>query len=141
VNVHPELLAKQKLPPELIGNRAVWRDRYQDIRCFERYLGRNGVLVRKFFLHPSRKEQERRFLERLDNTDKNWKFSSYEAPERTHWKEYMKAYEAMIRNTASDGAPWYVVRAGRQQMVYAGHCGCSHYRCPGIPGSRVSRSR
>jgi PPK2 family polyphosphate:nucleotide phosphotransferase len=111
VNVHPELLAKQKLPPELIENRGVWRDRYQDIRCFERYLGRNGILVRKFFLHLSRKEQERRFLERLDNTDKNWKFSSSDAAERTHWKEYMKAYEAMIRNTATDRAPWYVVPA------------------------------
>ena len=110
VNVHPEFLAKQKIPPELIGNR-VWRDRYQDIRCFERYLSRNGVLVRKFFLHLSRKEQERRFLERLDNPDKNWKFSSSDAEERTHWKGYMAAYEAMIRNTATQRAPWYVVPA------------------------------
>ena len=110
VNVHPEFLAKQKIPPELIGNR-VWRDRYQDIRCFERYLSRNGVLVRKFFLHLSRKEQERRFLERLDNPDKNWKFSASDAEERTHWKGYMAAYEAMIRNTATQRAPWYVVPA------------------------------
>ena len=110
VNVHPEFLAKQKIPPELIGNR-VWRDRYQDIRSFERYLSRNGVLVRKFFLHLSRKEQERRFLERLDNPDKNWKFSSSDAEERTHWKSYMAAYEAMIRNTATQRAPWYVVPA------------------------------
>ena len=110
VRVHPEILTKQKLPPELLGNR-VWNDRYQDIRSFERYLSRNGVLVRKFFLHLSRKEQERRFLERLDNSDKNWKFSSSDAEERTHWKAYMAAYEAMIRNTATRRAPWYVVPA------------------------------
>jgi len=110
VRVHPEILTKQKLPPQLCGNR-VWRDRYQDIRSFERYLSRNGVLVRKFFLHLSRKEQERRFLERLDRPDKNWKFSSSDAEERTHWKAYMAAYEAMIRNTATRRAPWYVVPA------------------------------
>jgi PPK2 family polyphosphate:nucleotide phosphotransferase len=110
VHVHPEFLAKQKIPPALVGKR-VWRDRYQDIRCFERYLNRNGVLVRKFFLHLSRKEQERRFLERLDNPDKNWKFSSSDAEERTHWKDYMAAYEAMIQNTATQRAPWYVVPA------------------------------
>jgi len=110
VRVHPEFLTKQKLPPELLGKR-VWADRYQDIRCFERYLNRNGVLVRKFFLHLSRKEQERRFLERLDNTDKNWKFSSSDAEERTYWKHYMAAYEAMIQNTATRRAPWYVVPA------------------------------
>jgi PPK2 family polyphosphate:nucleotide phosphotransferase len=110
VHVHPELLAKQKVPPALVG-KSVWRDRYQDIRCFERYLNRNGVLVRKFFLHLSRKEQERRFLERLDNPDKNWKFSSSDAEERTHWKDYMAAYEAMIQNTATQRAPWYVVPA------------------------------
>ncbi|HEU0005723.1 MAG TPA: polyphosphate kinase 2 family protein, partial [Terriglobia bacterium] len=85
--------------------------RYQDIRSFERYLSRNGVLVRKFFLHLSRKEQERRFLERLDNPDKNWKFSGSDAEERTYWKDYMAAYENMIRNTATQRAPWYVVPA------------------------------
>jgi PPK2 family polyphosphate:nucleotide phosphotransferase len=110
VNVHPEFLAKQKIPPALVG-KDVWRDRYQDIRAFERYLSRNGVLVRKFFLHLSRKEQERRFLERIDNADKNWKFSSSDAEERTYWKDYMAAYEAMIRNTATRRAPWYVVPA------------------------------
>jgi PPK2 family polyphosphate:nucleotide phosphotransferase len=110
VRVHPEILTKQKLPAELLGNR-VWNDRYQDIRAFERYLSRNGVLVRKFFLHLSRKEQERRFLERLDNSDKNWKFSGSDAEERTYWKDYMAAYEKMIRNTATQRAPWYVVPA------------------------------
>jgi PPK2 family polyphosphate:nucleotide phosphotransferase len=110
VNVHPELLTKQKIPPALLGN-GIWRDRYQDIRGFERYLSRNGVLVRKFFLHLSRKEQERRFLERLDNADKNWKFSSSDAEERNHWKSYMAAYDRMICNTATRRAPWYVVPA------------------------------
>jgi PPK2 family polyphosphate:nucleotide phosphotransferase len=110
VRVHPEFLAKQKIPPGLLGKR-IWQDRYQDIRTFERYLNRNGILVRKFFLHVSRKEQERRFLERLDNPDKNWKFSGSDAEERTHWKDYMAAYEAMIRNTATQRAPWYVVPA------------------------------
>lgn len=110
VRVHPEFLAKQRIPPALLGER-IWQDRYQDIRTFERYLSRNGILVRKFFLHVSRKEQERRFLERLDNPDKNWKFSGSDAEERTHWKDYMAAYEAMIRNTATQRAPWYVVPA------------------------------
>jgi PPK2 family polyphosphate:nucleotide phosphotransferase len=110
VNVHSELLAKQKIPSTLLGND-VWNDRYQDIRGFERYLSRNGVLVRKFFLHLSRKEQERRFLERLDNPEKNWKFSGADAEERKYWKDYMAAYEAMIRNTATRRAPWYVVPA------------------------------
>jgi PPK2 family polyphosphate:nucleotide phosphotransferase len=110
VRVHPEFLAKQKIPPALLG-KGIWQDRYRDIRFFERYLNRNGILVRKFFLHVSRKEQERRFLERLDNPDKNWKFSGSDAEERTHWKDYMAAYEAMIRNTATQRAPWYVVPA------------------------------
>ena len=110
VRVHPELLTKQKIPPALVG-KDVWRDRYQDIRSFERYLSRNGVLVRKFFLHLSRREQERRFLERLDNPDKNWKFSPSDAKERNYWKDYMVAYEEMIRNTATRRAPWYVVPA------------------------------
>ena len=122
VNVHPELLEKQKIPSRLLGND-VWNDRYQDIRAFERYLSRNGILVRKFFLHLSRKEQERRFLERLDNPEKNWKFSSADAEERKHWKDYMTAYEAMIRNTATRRAPWYVVPADNKwftRVVVAG---------------------
>jgi PPK2 family polyphosphate:nucleotide phosphotransferase len=110
VRVHPELLTKQKIPSALLDNRT-WNNRYQDIRCFERYLSRNGVLVRKFFLHVSRKEQERRFLERLDIPEKNWKFSSSDAEERTHWKDYMAAYQGMIQNTATRRAPWYVVPA------------------------------
>jgi PPK2 family polyphosphate:nucleotide phosphotransferase len=110
VRVHPELLAKQKLPQQLI-TKAIWEDRYRDIRHFERYLARNGVIIRKFFLNVSREEQKKRFLERLDNPAKNWKFSSADLRERGFWKQYMEAYEDMICNTATDCAPWYVVPA------------------------------
>ena len=110
VRVHPEYLAKQKLPPELVSGD-IWKERFQDIRAFERYLSRNGVLIRKFFLHVSRKEQKRRFMERLDRPEKNWKFSSADAQERGFWKDYMDAYEDMIRHTATKEAPWYVVPA------------------------------
>jgi len=110
VRVHPELLEKQKLPPKLVTKR-IWKERFQDIRGFERYLARNGILVRKFFLHVSKKEQKRRFLERIENPDKNWKFSSSDAQEREHWNDYMLAYEEMIQNTATPEAPWYVVPA------------------------------
>jgi len=110
VRVHPELLAKQKVPPHLI-TKDIWEARYEDIRNVERYLTRNGVVIRKFFLHVSADEQKKRFLERLDDPVKNWKFSSNDARERGFWKDYMKAYEDMICNTATDDAPWYVVPA------------------------------
>ena len=110
VRVHPEYLQKQKLPPELI-TKHIWKERYEDIRNFEQYLTRNGVLVRKFFLHVSKKEQKRRFMDRIDDPTKNWKFSSSDASERDHWDKYMEAYEDMIRNTATKEAPWYVVPA------------------------------
>jgi len=110
VRVHPELLARQKLPPKLAGKK-IWQERFEDIRAFERYLGRNGILVRKFFLHVSKKEQQRRFLERIDNPEKNWKFSLADVNEREHWDDYMQAYEAMIRATATEEAPWFVVPA------------------------------
>jgi PPK2 family polyphosphate:nucleotide phosphotransferase len=110
VRVHPEILAAQKLPPHLVG-KDLFEHRYADIRAFERYLGRNGVVIRKFFLHVSRGEQKRRFLERLDEPEKNWKFSAADVQERGHWKEYMHAYEDAIRATATDDAPWYVVPA------------------------------
>lgn len=110
VKVHPEFLGKQKLPPEVLGKK-LWENRYQDIRAYERYLSRNGVLIRKFFLHVSRKEQKRRFLDRLDQPEKNWKFSAADALERQHWNAYMEAYEEAIRNTATVEAPWYVVPA------------------------------
>jgi PPK2 family polyphosphate:nucleotide phosphotransferase len=113
VRVHPELLEKQKLPEELVSKR-IWSERYEDIRNFERYLSRNGTIIRKFFLHVGRGEQKRRFLERLDDPDKNWKFSEADARERAHWKDYMEAYEEMIRETATECAPWYVVPANNK---------------------------
>jgi PPK2 family polyphosphate:nucleotide phosphotransferase len=108
--VHEEVLAGQKLPPERV-TKHIWDERYQDIRAFERYLARQGVVIRKFFLHVSRREQKRRFLERLDEPEKNWKFSASDVRERGHWKDYMRAYEDAIRGTATDEAPWYVVPA------------------------------
>jgi PPK2 family polyphosphate:nucleotide phosphotransferase len=110
VRVHPEILERQKLPQDVLGED-VFERRYKDIRAYEKYLGRNGILIRKFFLHVSRKEQKRRFLERLEDPDKNWKFSAGDAAERAHWKDYMRAYEDMIRGTATAEAPWYVVPA------------------------------
>ncbi|HET7291294.1 MAG TPA: polyphosphate kinase 2 family protein [Vicinamibacteria bacterium] len=110
VRVHPELLEKQKLPRELV-TKDVWKERYKDIRSVERYLSRNGILIRKFFLHVSKGEQKKRFLERLDKPEKNWKFSATDAKEREHWDEYMEAYEDTIRETATKAAPWYVVPA------------------------------
>ncbi len=110
VRVHRELLAKQKLPPEVV-DKDIWEERYEDIRSLERYLTRNGVVVRKFFLHVSKKEQKRRFLERLENPEKNWKFSINDIKERKFWTDYMKAYEDAIRNTTTKDAPWYVVPA------------------------------
>jgi PPK2 family polyphosphate:nucleotide phosphotransferase len=110
VRVHPELLEKQKLAPELRHKR-IWNERYEDIRNFERYLARNGVVLRKIFLHVSKKEQQRRFLERIEAPEKNWKFSGNDAREREFWDEYMEAYEDMIRNTATEWAPWYVIPA------------------------------
>jgi polyphosphate kinase 2 (PPK2 family) len=110
VRVHPEFLAKQKIPPALVTKK-IWKQRFEDIRNFEQYLSRNGVVVRKFFLNLSKKEQKRRFLERIENADKNWKFSASDAAERGHWDEYMDAYEDMIRHTATEESPWYVVPA------------------------------
>ncbi len=110
VRVHPQYLQKQKLPPALI-TKNIWEERFEDIRNAERFLSRNGYLILKFFLHVSKKEQKKRFLERLDEPEKNWKFSAADAAERQHWSAYMAAYEDMIRNTATEYAPWYVVPA------------------------------
>jgi PPK2 family polyphosphate:nucleotide phosphotransferase len=110
VRVHPEFLEKQTLPPELV-TKDIWKERFQDIRSFERYLTRNGVVIRKFFLHVSKGEQKRRFLERLENPEKNWKFSANDIKERAFWGDYMTAYEDMIRRTSTPEAPWYVVPA------------------------------
>jgi PPK2 family polyphosphate:nucleotide phosphotransferase len=110
VRVHQELLARQKLPPKLVG-KGIWTDRLEDIASFERYLARNGVAVVKFFLNVSKKEQKKRFLERLDKLDKNWKFSAADVVERQYWNKYQEAYEEAIRATASKAAPWFVVPA------------------------------
>lgn len=110
VRVHPEFLAGEKLPPELV-TKNIWDERFQDIRAFEHYLTRNGTIVRKFFLHVSKKEQQKRFLERLDMPEKNWKFSENDVRERGYWDDYMKAYEETIRETATEDSPWYVVPA------------------------------
>ena len=122
VRVHPEFLAKAKLPPKLVGKN-IWEERFEDIRNFEQYLARNGVIVRKFFLHVSKKEQKRRFLDRIEDPLKNWKFSSNDANERDYWDDYMKAYEEMIQGTATKEAPWYVVPADNKwftRVVVAG---------------------
>jgi len=110
VRVHQEYLAAQKIPPKLVTKK-IWNERFEDIRNFERYLTHNGVVVRKFFLHVSKEEQKRRFLERIENPEKNWKFSASDAKERDYWNDYMNAYEDMIRNTAAEDAPWYVIPA------------------------------
>ncbi len=110
VRVHPEFLAKQKLPSQLV-TKNIWHERISDIRNFERYLANNGIVVCKFFLHVSKKEQKRRFLDRLDRSEKNWKFSASDMAERGFWDEYQNAYEDMIRHTATKHAPWYVVPA------------------------------
>ena len=108
--VHPEILSREKLPPDLVSGK-IWQGRFEDINAYERYLSRNGIVVLKFFLNVSKKEQKRRFLERLDEPEKNWKFSASDVLERQHWNEYMGAYEEMIRNTSTERAPWYVVPA------------------------------
>ncbi len=110
VRVHPELLRKSKVPPDLI-TKDIWKERFQDIRTIERYLSRNGVLIRKFYLNLSKKEQKRRFLERFDIPEKNWKVSPSDVKERSHWNDYMHAYEDLIRETSTKEAPWYVIPA------------------------------
>lgn len=116
VRVHPEYLGAQRLP---VNGNNIWKKRFQDITQFEKYLHHNGILVRKFFLDVSKKEQKKRFLERLDKPNKNWKFSQADVKERQHWDEYMKAYEDMIKNTASEIAPWFVVPANNKWYTRA----------------------
>ncbi len=110
VRVHEAILRRQKTPPELVTKK-IWKQRLRDIAGFEDYLARNGTAVLKFFLHVSRKEQKRRFLERLDQPEKNWKFSAADIEERQYWDDYMAAYEDAIRSTATEASPWYVVPA------------------------------
>ena len=113
VRVHPQILAGQRIPPRLVG-RKVWEERLEDIAAYERHLARNGFAILKFFLNVSKKEQRRRFLERLDEPEKHWKFSTADVRERSHWKEYMQAYEEAIQATASRHAPWFVVPADQK---------------------------
>ncbi len=110
VRVHPEILAKQRLPERFLTKK-IWKHRFEDVVAFERYLARNGYAIVKFFLHLSKKEQKARFLERLDTPSKNWKFSMADVTEREHWDEYMTAYEEVVRGTAAPHAPWYVLPA------------------------------
>jgi PPK2 family polyphosphate:nucleotide phosphotransferase len=121
VRVHPGVLAAQKLPDSLI-TKHIWEQRYEDINAFEKYLTRNGVIVLKFFLHLSKKEQKKRFLERLEDSKKNWKFSMADVKERAYWKDYQEAYEEMIQGTSTKHAPWYVIPADNKwfsQLIVA----------------------
>jgi PPK2 family polyphosphate:nucleotide phosphotransferase len=117
VRIHQEYLEKQHLPAELVTKK-IWKERFKDIRNFEEYLTRNGVVIRKFFLNVSKEEQKRRFLARLDEPEKNWKFSEADIHERKYWDDYMKAYEDMIRHTSTPDAPWYVVPADHKWFTH-----------------------
>jgi PPK2 family polyphosphate:nucleotide phosphotransferase len=120
VRVHPEILSGQGLPPELLDHASVWRDRYRSIVNLEEHLHRSGTRILKFFLHLSKEEQRRRFLKRIDEPEKNWKFSLADVEERQYWTQYMKAYEACLSATSTDNAPWYVVPAddkGTAQLI------------------------
>ena len=117
VRAHQEYMQKQHLPPELV-TRKIWKERFKDIRNFEEYLTRNGVVIRKFFLHLSTQEQKKRFLARLDEPEKNWKFSEADVHERKYWDDYMTAYEDMIRHTSTPDAPWYVVPADHKWFTH-----------------------
>lgn len=110
VRVHPQLLALEKVPPQFVSD-GIWKKRFEDINAFERYVSGNGIVVLKIFLHLSKKEQKKRFLERLEDPVKNWKFSMNDALERRHWEKYAQAYEDMIRNTSTEHSPWFVVPA------------------------------
>jgi PPK2 family polyphosphate:nucleotide phosphotransferase len=110
VRVHPEILQGQKLPPEN-RDKQIWKNRYEDINNFERYLERNGIVVLKFFLNVSKQEQKERFLERINTPKKNWKFSAQDVTERACWSDYMKAYEDVFNHTSTAWAPWYIIPA------------------------------
>ena len=117
VRVHRDVLHQERLVPSLLGKH-LWRERFEDINGFERHLARNGTVIRKFFLHLSRSEQKRRFLARLDEPGKNWKFSAADLKERSFWDDYQSAYEKTIRATASKQAPWYVVPADDKEFAH-----------------------
>lgn len=111
VRVHPEILSGQGLPDDLVDQETIWRDRYRSIVNLEEHLHRNGTRILKFFLHLSKEEQRKRFLKRIDQPEKNWKFSAADIEERKYWKQYMKAYEDCLGATSTDPAPWYIVPA------------------------------
>ncbi|HEY1658860.1 MAG TPA: polyphosphate kinase 2 family protein [Candidatus Sulfotelmatobacter sp.] len=117
VRVHRGVLDNEKVPPMLI-TKDVWKERFEDIRCFERHMARNGTVIRKFFLHLSKKEQRQRFLARLDEPEKHWKFSEADVHERECWDDYQNAFEDMIRHTATKHAPWYVVPADHKWFAH-----------------------
>ena len=117
VRVHSQLLKNENLPPPLV-TKDIWKERFEDIRNFERHMSRNGTVIRKFFLHLSKKEQKARFLARLDEPKKNWKFSADDIREREYWDEYQDAFEQMIRHTATKHAPWYVVPADNKWFTH-----------------------
>ena len=117
VRVHPDLLERQKLPPS-VTKKNIWKHRFQDIRAFERHLTRNGTLVLKFHLRISKREQRKRFLARLDEPEKRWKFSASDIAERAYWDDYMTAYAEMIRETSTDYAPWYVIPADHKHIAW-----------------------
>jgi len=117
VRVHPKVLESQLVPPQLLG-KDIWKERFEDIHGFERHMARNGTVIRKFFLHLSKKEQKKRFLARLDEPEKHWKFSEADIHEREYWDDYQDAYEDMIRHTASKHAPWYVVPADNKWFTH-----------------------
>ncbi len=116
VRVHEQILMNQKLPEKLI-TKDIWEDRFQDIRNFEKYLNRNGTVVIKFFLNVSKDEQKDRFIERIDDSDKNWKFSTGDVKERQYWDDYMHAYEELIKNTSTEKSPWYVIPADNKSYA------------------------
>ena len=117
VQVHPKLLENERIPSSLV-TKNIWDERFEDIRCFERHMERNGTVIRKFFLHVSKQEQKRRFLARLEEPKKNWKFSAADIHEREYWDEYQQAYEEMIRHTARKHAPWYVIPADNKWFTH-----------------------
>lgn len=116
VRVHEQILKGQKIPEKLI-TKDIWEERFQDIRNFEKYLTRNGTIVLKFFLNVSKKEQKKRFIERVDDPDKNWKFSAADAKERGYWDDYMHAYQELIKNTSTKKSPWYVIPADNKSYA------------------------
>ncbi len=113
VRVHPEILRSEKIPRELVGKN-IWKERFDQINAFEKYLSRNGTVILKFFLNLSNGEQKKRFLARIDTPEKNWKFSTADVRERSYWKDYMKAFEDVFNNTSTPWAPWHIIPADRK---------------------------